>query len=90
VKALIISYLAKVGVKASGLLGWLAGLLIDRALLWVQGQFVRAFDAVVFYFKDKKAAKHEKQNEEKYNESLQDGAAESDQHDATTDLLNGR
>lgn len=87
------SLLAKLGAKiagaASGPLGWLASLLIDRVLKfgWSKLQ-----DWIAKLKKNSELKKETKKDESRgdiYAESLKDGAKEKDQINSSLDILNG-
>lgn len=89
-KAIAALILKKIGAAATGPLGWVLSLLIDKilAFLWAKGK-----EGVIRFLqwaKLKWFGKSQDKKAENYEEALQDGATEQEQIDATTDLLNGR
>lgn len=89
-KALAALILKKIGAAATGPLGWVLSLLIDKILkfLWEKGKegLTRIWQTISL----KWFGKSQDKKSEKYEETLQDGVTEQEQIDATTDMLNGR
>lgn len=90
-KYLILALLKKAGVALSGPVGWLASLLIDRLLIWLEKKAREIYGDIRDRLKNDSERRKDEKNSEKYQQVLNDpnkSQAELDQ--ATSDLLNGR
>lgn len=81
--------LAKVAGAASGPLGWLASLLIDRILNTAITAIKNAIAKAKKNSELKKETKQDEGRADKYGNTLKDGVTEKQQIDATLDVLNG-
>jgi len=92
--SLLFGWLKKVGVKAlaglSGPIGWAASLFFDRLLKYLGELAAKGWAATKDWLGRWKKTKTDEGNAETYNTTLQDGANEQTQVDASIDLLNGR
>jgi len=91
-KAWILSLITKAGIKLSGPVGWLVSLILDRVLIWVGQGLKKLYSSVKEYFRRKQQEKVDHENEERYNQTVGEGSAPTQEEleDATSDLLNGR
>lgn len=85
-RKLIISYLVKIGVRLTGVKGWIASTIIDKFIVagwnWIIDKLLQA--------KRDQAKKRDEERAAKYEDTLKDGASKNDQRSATSDLLNGQ
>lgn len=89
IKKAVTFLLKRLGMTAGGPVYWLASFVLEKVLviLWAKLKLYAAktWDYLVKSWKNKSIDR----KAERYEETLQDGATEQEQIDATTDLLNG-
>jgi len=80
--------LKKLGIAVSGPIGWAASLLIDKLLAFLVTLLKDLAVAVKDKYQNSQAKKEEAKAEDTYNTTLQDGANEDAQIEASIDVLN--
>jgi hypothetical protein len=87
-KQLTTFILTKIGLAVSGPIGWVASLIIDKLLGVIITLLFQAAQSVKDKVVENQNKKEEAKAETKYEGTLQDGASEADQVEASTDVLN--
>lgn len=91
-KAWIMAQIAKLGLKMSGIVGWVISLFLDKALAIAKDWISRLIEKMAEAARSKRQQKIDAKNVEAYNEVLADESSPTQEQidDVTSDLLNGR
>lgn len=80
--------LQKLGVAVSGPIGWAASLLIDKLLGFLFNLLRDLAVAAKEKYENNQAKKEEAKAEDRYEDTLKEGANEEDQVNASIDVIN--
>lgn len=91
-KALIVSILSKMGVAATGPVGWLVSLVVDRFLIWAEVKGRDLIALAVEFFRQRRQGKVDEDNQDRYQQTIGEGSAPTQEEleNSTSDGLNGR
>lgn len=90
IKKLVLSYLVKAGLAASGPVNWVAAFMLNRALKPLQVELAKYLTWIEGQIAIQRQKEIDEKNRKKYEESLQDGKTEQQLDSDTSDFLNGR